>query len=252
MIVRKSDTRKATPLTHLELKTARAKEHLDELDAELRKTLVPEPYTITRQDYPKKFRHVIRVQTKAIPPEIALLIGEFAYCLRSGLDQLAWGLARLHVSCPRRATSFPIRDDPKAGLGDSVKDMPSAAVDEIESLQPYHRGARFQDHPLWILNRLCTIDKHRTIALKETEIRGRVVGVGPSDYKIRQLDYGIEISVSLSNVFEVNFEPEPMEIIFGEPVPSCYGGFEVRITTLRTIHDFVRDDVIPRFAGFFK
>jgi hypothetical protein len=252
MIVRKSDTKKAPPLFNVELKVSRARAHLDELEAELRKISYPEPYTITRQDYPKKFRHVIRIQNKAIPPEIAMLIGEFAYCLRSGLDQLAWLLARLHVSCPHRKTSFPIRGDPKSGFGDTVKDMLPDAVKLIESLQPYHRGERFKDHPLWILNRLCTIDKHRTLAIKETEIKGRVVGVGPSDYTIRQLDYGIEIWVSLSNMFGANFEPEPMEIIFGEPAPCCYGGFEIRVATLRAVHDFIRDDVVPRFAGLFK
>jgi hypothetical protein len=29
-------------------------------------------------------------------------------------------------------------------------------------------------------------------------------------------------------------------------------GFEVRLASLDAIHDFVRDDVIPRFSGFFK
>jgi hypothetical protein len=234
VIIRKHDLKKASPLINLELKVERAAGHLDELDAELQKLFMPEPYTITRQDYPKKFRHVIRIQTKAIPPEIALLVGEFAYCLRSGLDQLAWKLAKLHVPCPRRPTSFPIRDDPKADFGDAARDILPAALDVIKEFQPYRRGARLKDHPLWILNRLCTIDKHRTLALKETEISGRVVSVDPSrppssdDYTIRHFDYGIEVWISLSDKYKLDFKPQPMEIIFGEPIPSCYGAFQVR------------------------
>jgi len=89
-VIRAKDHSGATPLTHLQLKTVRAEKYLDEVDAVLRKLFDPEPYAVTRQDYPKKFLHVIRIQSKGIPIEVPLLIGDFAYNLRSGLDQLAW------------------------------------------------------------------------------------------------------------------------------------------------------------------
>lgn len=239
----------------MQLKTVRAARHLDEIEAELRKVFYPEPYAITRQDYPKKFIHVIRIQSKGIPVEVPLLIGEFIYSLRSGLDQLAWGLARLHTACPQRSTSFPIRDDSSKGLGDAVKDILPAAIAVIESLQPYHRGNTFKQHPLWILNRLSTIDKHRVFAVASTEMRGKITHSDReefTDFQFRHLDYGAEIRVALSHRNKVQFEPEPFELILGEPVPNCYGSFEARIATLRSIHNFVRDELIPRFVGFFK
>jgi hypothetical protein len=255
MIVRRLDGGNATALTYLQLKTARAERHLDEIEHELSKVFKPEPYAITRQDYPKKFIHVIRVQSKGIPIEVPLLIGEFIYSLRSGLDQLAWGLARLHTSCPQRSTSFPIRDDSTRGLGDAVRDILPAAVAVIESLQPYHRGNAFKQHPLWILNRLSTIDKHRVFAVTSTEMRGKITHSDIedfSDFQFRHLDYGAEIRVALSHRNKVQFQANPFELILGEPIPTCYGIFEARITTLRAIHDFVGDEVITRFAGFFK
>lgn len=250
MIIRKAEVKAATPLTYLQFKTVRAKEHLDEIDAEVRKIFDPEPYAITRQDRSKEQRHIIRVQSKAIPIQIPQLVGEFAFCLRSGLDQLAWALARQNVQCPRRETSFPIRDSAVKGLGDAVKDIPAAAVSVIDALQPYQRGNAFRNHPLWILNRLCNIDKHRTLAVRCTEIKGRVLGVSESDWIWKDLDYGVEIRVDIRNRNKVKFEPASPELILGEPVPNCYGVFEIGITKL--IHDFVRDDVIPKFSALVK
>jgi len=36
-------------------------------------------------------------------------------------------------------------------------------ISEIELLQPYHHGDQFNLHPLWILNKLANINKHRRL-----------------------------------------------------------------------------------------
>jgi hypothetical protein len=67
-----------------------------------------------------------------------------------------------------------------------------------------------------------------------------------------------ELRVPLSDSLHAQFYPDPPEIVFGEPISHATpiggttGAFEVRVTGLRPIYNFVRDEVIPRFAGFFK
>lgn len=233
------------------MKTDRAEVHLQELEAEVAKFIEDDPYVITSKDNVKRHWHVLRIEVKPLPEVIAALVGEFAYCLRSALDQLAWQLALKHVVRPRSATSFPIRGTrPAIGFGDATRDIIPAAVAVIESLQPYQRGDAFRDHPLWILNELCIIDKHATPVINATAFSYRIHGT--EILRRRELGYGSEVTVSLSDKFKVQFDPDPPEIVFGKPVDAAGPGFEVHIGTLRAIHDFVRNDAIPRFAGFFK
>jgi hypothetical protein len=242
-------------IEYLEMKTHRAEEQLDELDRRIGE-FVKDAYTITRKDYSQKERHVVRLELKPMPYQIAMLVGEFAYSLRSGLDQLAWQLALLNTKPkrPRSATSFPIRSVaplPPKGFGDCMKDILPAAATVIASLQPYHRGKDFTGHPLYLLNELCIIDKHQTLAVHSNAASIRISG---ADYsRRRELDYGFEVFFDLRDKFKIQLDPIQTELILGEPINSPgSGGFEVRIATLRTIYDFVRNEVSPRFAGFFK
>lgn len=233
------------------MKTRRAEVHLKELEATVRHFVETDPYLITRKDNIKKHWHILSIEVKPAPDTIPLLVGEFAYSLRSALDQLAWQLALKHVSAPRSATSFPIRNpQPPRGFGDAVRDIPPEAFTIIESLQPYHRGTAFKDHPLWILNELCITDKHATPAVNCSAFSYRINNA--EVLSRRWFNYRCEVAVSLSRKFKAQFDPDPPEIIFGKPIDSAGPGFEVRIGAFRDIYDFVRNDVIPRFAGFFK
>jgi len=75
---------------------------------------------------------------------------------------------------------------------------------------------------------------------------------GASQLRERRFKHAVEIEVPLSDKFKFQLDAEPPEIILGEPHGSISSGFEVRIAELRPIHHFVRNDVIPAFAGFFK
>jgi hypothetical protein len=235
-------------------KLDRAKLHLEELEREARRIAQNGAYTITKKDQVKKFRHVIRLEVAPIPPLLGLLAGEFAYCVRSGLDQLAWQLALIHVKGrPRSATSFPIRGiKPVAfrGFGDAIKDILPAAFSIIESLQPYHRGQAYKRDPLWIINELCVTDKHVMMPVNSAASRFKIVGT--NDWQRRDFEHSVEIYVSLSDKFKVQLQEEQSEVILGEPFDGASGGFEVRVAELRPIYDFIRDDVVPRFAAFLK
>ncbi|HSR07631.1 MAG TPA: hypothetical protein VLM42_10800 [Bryobacteraceae bacterium] len=236
------------------MKTARAEFHLQAIEIEHQRLIDEGMYNISKKDNPKKFRHILRLDVKPMSPLIAMLAGEFAYCLRSGLDQLAWQLALLNVKRrPRSSTSFPIRGikpPPPKGFGDAIKDILPAAFQVIESFQPYHRGAAYRGHPLWILNELCITDKHYMMPVNSTACRFTLDGA--SEFSERRFQHAVEIHVPLSDKFKVQLNAQQPEIILGEPSGDMSSGFEVRIAQLRPIHDFVRNDVTPAFAGFFK
>jgi hypothetical protein len=189
-----------------------------------------------------------------VPEIIGLLAGEFAYSLRSGLDQLAWQLAAIHKrpKLPRTHTSFPIASVIPAkafGTTDATRDILPAAIPVIESLQPYNRGSAFQTHPLWILNELCITDKHMIVPLNSASFEARLDGAHPVDKRF--FDNGFEVAVPLAEQFYAKFDPGTPEVVFGLPVNVGEQPFAVRIADLRAIHDFVRDKVIPGFARFF-
>jgi hypothetical protein len=93
------------------LKTARAKEHLDDLKERLRKFREDEPIRITREDDVANQRHILRLKVKDIPDVLTLITGDFLYCVRSSLDQLVWALSHTTTAYPR-GTQFPIFDAP--------------------------------------------------------------------------------------------------------------------------------------------
>jgi hypothetical protein len=89
---------------------------------------------------------------------------------RASLDNLVELLNIRECGKPTPGTQFPIyheRDQYLHGHGirrPGVERMGSVGADAaqlIESLQPYHWGNAYRNHPLWILNALWNADKHR-------------------------------------------------------------------------------------------
>jgi hypothetical protein len=244
-------------LHYVEMKTDRAKAHLDALNNGL-VDFAKNPYTITKKDNSQKGWHIVRFEFNAMPESIALLAGEFAYALRSGLDQLAWQMALLNTATklPRTHTSFPIWSAPPDGkrpfaAKDAVKDILPAAIPIIESLQPYKGGSDYKTHPLYLLNELCVIDKHMILPVKGNDATIHVNGA--NFLRRRELDYGFELIFDLRDKFKIQLDPIKSELIFGEPIDSFGGaGIEMRIDDFTTVYNFVRYDVVPRFLGFFR
>jgi hypothetical protein len=236
-----------------EIKADRAKVHLDRIKAMMDALVESNPYTVTPHDDIKKNTHIVRIEINPISEEFGLLIGEFAYCLRSSLDNLTWQLALLHTVNPRRQTEFPIlssEPDPLKGFGDRTRDVIPAAMPVFESLQPYKKAPAFKDHPLWILNRLCNVDKHMAIAISHVNLPFRINGGVQID--VREVGEATEVAMSLADKSKAQFDPDPIQIVFGKPIDGAGDFFEVRVAGLTRIYEFVRNDVIPTFAGFFK
>jgi len=121
--------------------------------------------------------------------ELGLLVGDFLHSLRSSLDHLAYELAAAYtVPLPPRAaeaSEFPVfwkrpmnAREEQAKIGCIHPD----AVKLIKAIQPHHKGNKYTEDPLWILNELERIDKHRTLhitvhQLTKNDIAGRNMGI---------------------------------------------------------------------------
>jgi hypothetical protein len=238
-------------LIYIEMKTRRAKEHLDEL-TKIFGDFAKNAYSVSYRDHAKRQLHFVKFEFQPLPFQAGMLVGEFAYALRSGLDQLAWQLALLNMKPkrPRTHTSFPIWSRvPTKGFGDATKDILPAALNKISLLQPYQKGPKAPRHPLYMLNELCIIDKHMILPIRAND---GMIHVSGADFRSRrELPFGFELEFALTDKFKISIHPIKTEIVFGEPIGSSGSEFEIRLADFTTIYDFVRNEVIPAFRPLF-
>ena len=233
-----------------------AQRHLKLLHAEIT-NFAANPYSIAREDDLENERHILRLELLDVPDAICLIAGDAVYNMRASLDQLVWSLARLK-GIPKR-TAFPIVDGPVLtkdkwkSLTRSLAGVPKEAVCEIEFLQPYHRGASYKTHPLWRLDEMCNLDKHRRIPangsatvltftdVTSEEIASRTVAIDTTDD-------GFIVSVPLALKHKLDhYHPRAFEVLFG----GDESGISEQIRGLAQICKFVAENVFPRFTRFF-
>jgi hypothetical protein len=186
-----------------------------------------------------------------------MLVGDFVCCVRSALDQLAWNLAhldqgRVFTRREERQINFLIFEKNDSTYAERRKLFPAAVADVLDAVQPYVRGNAYRDDPLWQLNELWSIDKHRTIPANGNDVK---VSFFPLKIDFtrqsRAFDDGIVVRVPLCDVWmsPVNIKPTvEIEILFGDYLSAS---FEISIPRLREIYEIVANEVIPRFACFF-
>ena len=160
----------ADPLDGARLKIVRAQEHVDSLKAEIAMYLNARPWVIGTQQYSNV---AVPAPIVTVPPPLRLstIIGDCATNTRAALDYIVWELAQRYFSPAfnqtsgddRRITSFPLADTPEEpGYVDRLdrltkRGIPTPAIDEIKSVQPYNRGYE----ALLLLHELVNRDKHR-------------------------------------------------------------------------------------------
>jgi hypothetical protein len=250
----------SSKLIYVEMKTRRAQEHFDALQMELDRWIRDPKHCLVREaDDFDNARHIFRIQLGAIPEIIPMLLGDFVCCLRSSLDQLAWALALINRSMPlsekeERDIHFLIFKERNSRYDELRRLFPPTVADVIDSFQPYLRGQAYRDDPLWQLNELWRMDKHRAIPMNSGEI---TVGLPVPEWNrltrhvFDGVDHSIEVNVPLVWVYtgQVAFKPAiSIEILFGEHM----GKLAVSRARLSTINDFVRNDVVPSFTSFFS
>jgi hypothetical protein len=165
-----------SPLRDARLKLERADRHLAEFRSVFARYFDSRPLTLTQGLDAAASQWVVRAKIeREFPDEAGTVVGDIAHNIRSSLDALVWELARLQTATPGRTTQFPIftraTDFRTTGRRRMIADLASEHADFIERLQPYHAEDVYAD-PLFILNRLSNVDKHRHIHLAETALTG--------------------------------------------------------------------------------
>jgi hypothetical protein len=238
-----------------ETKLAWAKSHLELLYGEIAQ-FTANPYAVMREDDLEHGWHILRLKLLDVPRRISLIAGDAVYSMRASLDQLAWSLAR-PSGIPKRV-AFPIIDGPtltKERLDSfkrSLAGVPPEAICEIDSLQPYHRGTHYKTHPLWRLDELCNLDKHRRIPANGSIAVLNFPNLVPGDpasmtTTITTSDEGfvVRIPIALKNKLD-GYKTQAFEVMFGGDA----SGISEHFRGLIQIYKFIAEDVLPRFARF--
>ena len=99
-------------------KIIRAEEHLAAIRAEVALFSESDPYELVGEFDAEGAEYRARLLLCEAPSiRLQLLIGDFAYNLRSALDHLAWWLVTRNGGTPQRNTAFPIKTTDVAKSG---------------------------------------------------------------------------------------------------------------------------------------
>jgi hypothetical protein len=235
------------------LKLNRARMHLERLQALTERFVSTDPCIFTREDDVENNLHILSARMRDVPDEIPLTVGDAFYNLRSSLDQLVWSLAKGpgNILDPQN-TQFPI-----IGVNDQAnvkrfasqtRGVPKLAIREIETIQPYHRASSYKAHPLWRLNTMCNLDKHRRIPANGSEAQVFLPNATAESVQMSSSEDKLTVSVPLIEKKRLDLSPTFFfKINFGGNVD----GFSEDLDGLWEIFNFVGETVLPRFARFF-
>src|SRR5207248_448866 len=121
-----------------------------------------------------------------------------------------------------------------------------AAVVLIKSFQPYNYGETYKSSHLWRLHKLWNIDKHRHITAYTTEV---IFAIPPGARSFQRFDDRLEIYVPFASV-QGNIDVQPHGAV-GVEFGNVTEGIRLTVQDLLDIHQFIADEVIPKFVGFF-
>lgn len=168
------------PLDTVNRKLARAREHRDALDAEIRAYVESGPYAVTKHVNDERTRWSVSVALLREPDvgRWGVIFGDSIHNIRSALDHLFFALARHYdagrsTPSARKKWKFPIQADRAAFEGFRSKlgqIFPAEVWAAIEREQPYHGGN--EDEIRWnylaLLQRLDNADKHHEVHILTT------------------------------------------------------------------------------------
>lgn len=250
------------PLLSARFKLERADFHIKDLEGLLSDFLgeEPRPYRVVPELDPQFPSNTFRCIVRARPPRTwAGVAGDAATNLRASLDHLIFALSIHWLGGrvePSRETAFVLTDKPTAFKGrarEALSHLPDTIWDEVEAFQPYHRHERPKLGVLYGLNELVNADKHRSIQ----PVYARLTATLGGERRVfPNFKDGDRVVIQMSPETYKNLDPR--EIIFsaaiGFPIGPLAGARTQMLTIggLREAHDFIRDEVLPRFAVFFE
>jgi hypothetical protein len=229
-------------------------------------------YTFAEHLEPETGETIATLLLREEPPweAWALVLGECLFNFRSALDNLAFELAAKRHGAPlpaaaAKTSAFPIfgsQPPSPQQIQDRIGLADPAAQTVIQALQPHHRGTPgFESDPLYILDKLCNLDKHRALHLVlpviekvETvkEVGGTVsditIAPGPIRHGAEVFRYrrtpnppNTQMQVELKVTGWISFD-ESLPIAAGKPV----------IPILKAINYRIVNDVFGPLAQFLQ
>jgi hypothetical protein len=237
---------------YLVTKANRAKLHLDAFYEHV-SGYMKEPHSVITKHDAENRRYIKRFELKAFEPVMGMELGEFLYCLRTGLDQMAWQLA---LPDARRDSPtdiyFPIFGDiakPNDAKrhSDRLALFPVDVAKELDAIQPHKGPDPPETHPLWELNKLCNFDKHKLIPIHSRAINPFVPSV--AGVKVEHFDREDAIEVGVPEQYKDYLDLKPTlsdSIEIGE----WNSNWRLPLHRLSDIHRFITCTVIPQFEGF--
>jgi hypothetical protein len=148
------------------LKIKRAKEHIADLDREIRRFLETKPYKVgTKRDPATRKLIYYLSSVQCTPDSLPLIAGDAVQNLMSALDHLAYQLVMSDTGGNPPNPNwiyFPIADDAakyEAKKKGKIEGADQKTFDAIDALKPYKGG----NDLLWILYRLNNVEKHRLL-----------------------------------------------------------------------------------------
>jgi hypothetical protein len=245
------------------LKYNRAQEHLDALNQITQWWFRTQPYRIGEDvDAESGFKE-IAVVADGLPPErIALVAGDAVQNLRNSLDHLIGDVARFASGgylMPKveQALQFPITTSKEAFRQERVRGRLGCVVPRaqavIHRLQPYRSGENMIRHPLYVLQELSNIDKHRrlpvllsvvnSVAFNQVHVISAnhlTIGTGgPFE------DKAVLVRMNPEAEVKVNLGAVRIDVAFGEGTP-VFG--EPVLQTLRDLSQWIANEVLGPLA----
>lgn len=196
------------------------------------------------------------------PPVLALIASEVVHLVRSSLDHLACYLVESCDGQVTRSTAWPVLASRESWTekvdqesGGPLSGASSTARAFVEGRQPYNRPGDVKDDPLFVLNELWNIDKHRLlnatpIYVKPPDWRSLFhvePDVEPIEFRwLIHPDWAVRSESRIALFRFPEDQPLPTVIMDGKlPVQIAIGdgtGTEVRFDdTLRVIRSILND-----------
>lgn len=169
-------------LAYIEDRICRAEENIEALKPLLRTYYETQAHRLTGHFNPATKQVSFHSNVGAPPERFFTLLGDILHELRSSLDQTAWILVEHAGNQPNENTKWPILSvapmAPQSGPNRGVAPAPhvaggvsASATSIIENSQPYKKAPYEALHPLWALERLNIVDKHRHVVVERSFYR---------------------------------------------------------------------------------
>ena len=123
-------------------------------------------------DYSQPKEHFLGSHSN-VPISYSIRIGEIAYNLRSALDHLIWQLVRANGKQPKHNNEFPILSSESEFEKQGNRKLRGVEENKhrlVHDFQPFSDAGEVGKN-LFLLNKICNIDKHRYLNVLATHSR---------------------------------------------------------------------------------